>query len=302
MLPPGFIFFQRDWLSSNSLLLKDTETAYLFDSGYVTHADQLSVFLRSQLSNQALNVLINTHLHSDHCGGNALLQSQFANLEVLVPATQFSTVTAWDENALSYQLTGQQCPRFRPTSSISAGDSIFIQGLNWIAYSSAGHDNDSLIFFQPDHGILISADALWENGLSVVFPEFLGGNGFENVARTYDLIESLSPKTILPGHGAMFKNVSNALGNSRQRLDYFATNPSSHATYAAKVLLKFKLMELQQSPFEIFFKWCEESVLLHKIHCQYFESQMFSSWISGLISSLESKNALRFQNHIILNL
>ena len=301
MLPSGFIFFQRDWLSSNSLLLKAPDSAYLFDSGYVTHADQLSVFLRSQLHNQPLDVLINTHLHSDHCGGNALLQSQYDELEVWIPATQFSTVAAWNENALSYPLTGQQCPRFRPTAGISAGDSFSIQGLNWDAYPSLGHDNDSLIFFQADHSILLSADALWENGLSVVFPEFLGGKGFENVAQTYDLIERLSPKTVLPGHGAIYTDVSKALGFSRQRLDYFVKNPSSHAAYAAKVLLKFKLMELQQSPTDDFLRWCDESSLLQMIHCQFFESNDFSNWVYELISSLEAKNALQLRNNWIFN-
>jgi glyoxylase-like metal-dependent hydrolase (beta-lactamase superfamily II) len=173
-----------------------------------------------------LDVLINTHLHSDHCGGNSLLQNNYVDLQILVPSTQFAQVNAWDEDALTFQLTGQLCPiGFTPQ------DLLFRECLSAYMvflgqhYASKGHDDDSLIFFQPEHGILISADALWENGFSVVFPEFLGGRGFEEVSQTYDLIESLHPKVVVPGHGAMFNDVHKALSLSRQRLEYFQNHP-----------------------------------------------------------------------------
>jgi len=299
MLPNGFIFLQRDWLSSNSLLLKHEGSSYLFDSGYVTHADQLVQLLSNQLGDRPLDVLINTHLHSDHCGGNAILQNSYLDLQILVPSTQFTQVNAWDEDALTFQLTGQLCPRFHATGSIVQGTTFSIHGLPWTAYASKGHDDDSLIYFQPDHGILISADALWENGFSVVFPEFLGGHGFEEVSKTYDLIESLRPKIVVPGHGAIFNDVHKALSLSRQRLEYFANSPSSHATYAAKVLIKFKLMELTQCSMDSFLIWCFDSSLLKTIHLQYFDSISFTNWTSELIAALVAKKALSVRNGVI---
>jgi glyoxylase-like metal-dependent hydrolase (beta-lactamase superfamily II) len=301
MLPSGFIFLQRDWLSSNSLLLKQPESAYLFDSGYVTHAQQLVDFLKHQLGDQPLQVLINTHLHSDHCGGNALIQSNYEKLQVWVPATQFNAVNAWDEDALSYQITGQLCPRFQATDAVSPNDSLQIHGLTWKVFSSKGHDNDSLIFFQPDHGLLLSADALWENGLSVVFPEFLGGKGFEHVATTYDLIETLAPRLVLPGHGRMFTETTKALAISRQRLDYFVKFPSSHANYAARVLIKFKLMELQQTSYAFFLQWCLGSSLLQTIHAHYFDTVTLENWSKGLIESLATKHALKIHNGAVVS-
>ena len=302
MLPNGFIFLQRDWLSSNSLLLKHEDSSYMFDSGYATHAEQLHQLLLNQLGDRPLDVLINTHLHSDHCGGNSLLQNNYVDLQILVPSTQFAQVNAWDEDALTFQLTGQLCDRFHATGSIVQGNTFCIHGLSWTAYASKGHDDDSLIFFQPDHGILISADALWENGFSVVFPEFLGGRGFEEVSQTYDLIESLHPKVVVPGHGAIFNDVHKALSLSRQRLEYFAKSPSSHATYAAKVLIKFKLMELIHCPVEKFLLWCVDSPLLKTIHLQYFESISFMSWTTGLIATLVAKHALSVRNGVIYSL
>ena len=39
MLPNGFIFLQRDWLSSNGLLLKNEASSYLFVYGYAAYAE-----------------------------------------------------------------------------------------------------------------------------------------------------------------------------------------------------------------------------------------------------------------------
>lgn len=103
MLPNGFIFLQRDWLSSNSLSLKHEGSSYLFDSGYVTHADQLVQLLSNQLGDRPLDVLINTHLHSDHCGGNAILQNSYLDLQILVPSMQFTQLSSLEKDALTFQ-------------------------------------------------------------------------------------------------------------------------------------------------------------------------------------------------------
>ena len=39
MLPNGFICLQRDWLSSNGLLLKNEASSYMFVYGYAAYAD-----------------------------------------------------------------------------------------------------------------------------------------------------------------------------------------------------------------------------------------------------------------------
>jgi predicted Fe-S protein YdhL (DUF1289 family) len=82
-LPASMRVFERGWLSSNNILFMDDDTAALVDSGYVTHAPQTLALLQHALQGRALDLLLNTHLHSDHCGGNALLQQ--TRLPHLIP-------------------------------------------------------------------------------------------------------------------------------------------------------------------------------------------------------------------------
>ena len=301
MLPSGFIFLQRDWLSSNSLLLKQPESAYLFDSGYVTHAQLLVDFLKHQLGDQPLQVLINTHLHSDHCGGNALIQSTYENVQIWVPATQFNAVNAWDEDALSYQITGQLCTRFQATDAVSPNDSLQIHGLSWKAFSSKGHDNDSLIFFQPDHGLLLSADALWENGFGVVFPELEGEDAFAQVAATLDVIEQLSPQVVIPGHGPVFVDAPRAIDGARRRLDGFVRNPGKHALYAAKVLLKYKLLEWQQISLQDLAAWAQATPYFGMLRERHFADQAEVEWLGSLSDELVRSGAATRQGDMLHN-
>ncbi|MFM6999523.1 MAG: MBL fold metallo-hydrolase, partial [Limnohabitans sp.] len=72
-LPPGVTVIERGWLSANNVLLQDADSATLVDSGYVTHRAQTLALVGQALNGRTLDLLVNTHLHSDHCGGNQAL-------------------------------------------------------------------------------------------------------------------------------------------------------------------------------------------------------------------------------------
>ncbi len=221
LLPKGLFFFERGWLSSNSILLDDSKTAVLFDSGYVTHSNLLLSLLSNHLQSRPLTHLVNTHLHSDHCGGNNAVQSQFSSVQTFIPFGLFDQVRQWDTNLLSYEDTGQQCPRFNADSPLRPGEVYFWSGFEWEVHAAPGHDHDALLFFNPEHRILISADALWGNGFGIVFPEILGGHGFTEVGATLRVIEELNPLIVLPGHGPIIHDVTETLGRAYSKLNYF---------------------------------------------------------------------------------
>ncbi|QNA91215.1 MBL fold metallo-hydrolase [Massilia sp. Dwa41.01b] len=233
--------FERGWLSANNILFTGATTA-LVDSGYVTHAPQTLALVRHALGERPLERLLNTHLHSDHCGGNAALQAAYG-CHTAIPALEADKVARWDEDALSYRATGQQCPRFGFDAVLNPGDELILGDLRWQVAAAPGHDPHALLLFCPDEGILVSGDALWENGFGVVFPELAGEPGFEEVATTLALIDSFDARLVIPGHGAMFEDVAGALARARSRLDYLAGDPKRNAENAVKVLLKFLLLE-----------------------------------------------------------
>lgn len=102
-----------------------------------------------------------------------------------------------------------------PGISIELGDHF------WEIHTAPDYDRHSVIFFAPQSRTLISADVLWENGFSVIFQELEGVQAFDETAATLDLIERLSPLTVIPGHSSVFADAASALSRARSRLAKF---------------------------------------------------------------------------------
>ena len=299
---PGLQVFERGWLSANNILFTDSESATLVDSGYVTHQAQTLSLVQNALNGRKLDRLVNTHLHSDHCGGNNQLQTHYTQLETLIPPGEAKAVAIWDAEALSYEATGQLCPRFKFEGVLQAGQTLRLASLNWEVHAAPGHDPHSVILFEPTHKILISADALWANGFGVVFPELEGVEAFHEVAQTLDLIESLKPLWVIPGHGAVFENVDAALEIARKKLDGFVQNPQKHARYGAKVLLKYKLLELTEVDQIAFTAWASAVPYLQILHQTQAPQMPIQEWLHDMLLDLERSKALAFQDNMIVNL
>ena len=292
---------ERGWLSANNVVLLGGSEAALVDSGYCSHEQQTVALVEQALDGRILTLLLNTHLHSDHCGGNAALQARHPALRTLIPPGLAAAVRAWDEVALTYQPTGQACRRFRHDGLLQPGTTVRLGGQAWQVWAAPGHDPHSVILFEPGERILVSADALWENGFGVVFPELEGEQAFAEVADTLDVIESLGPRVVIPGHGQVFTDVRGALERAWSRLRAYMADPPRHANHAAKVLLKFKLLELQRVAAADFLVWAEGTPYLRLVHQRFQRGSDLRAWVEQLIGELSKSGALRVEGGDLLN-
>ena len=246
-LPSTMRVFERGWLSSNNVLFIGAHETALVDSGYLSHAPQTLALVCHALGARPLDRLLNTHLHSDHCGGNAALQARYG-CHTAIPVAEAAKVRAWDMNALSYRATGQRCERFGFDATLAPGEQVVLGDLDWEVLGAPGHDPHSLVFYCAREAILISADALWQNGFGVIFPELDGESGFAEARATLTMIEGLDVRLVIPGHGKPFTDVKPALARALSRVDFLEADPRRNAENAIKVLLKFLLLERQQIP------------------------------------------------------
>jgi len=148
LLPAGVHVWERGWLSSNNVLLLTPSEAALIDSGYATHADQTPALLQRELHGRRLCWLLNTHLHSDYCGGNAAIQTRHPGVRTLIPPGSAEAVRTWDEARLSYRATGQYCPRFSLDGLLPPGSAFVFGALTWEIHAAPGHGSS---FGDPAH-------------------------------------------------------------------------------------------------------------------------------------------------------
>jgi glyoxylase-like metal-dependent hydrolase (beta-lactamase superfamily II) len=253
------------------------------------------------LQGRPLDLLLNTHLHSDHCGGNAALQSAHPGVRTWIPPGHLQQVRDWDAVALTYVPTGQTCPRFEVDEALRPDSLVHLGGQAWQVHAAAGHDPHSIVLFEPRSRILISADALWENGFGVVFPELEGEQAFDEVGRTLDLIEALEPACVIPGHGAVFVQVDHALAAARKRLEGFIAAPAKHARHAAKVLLKFKLLEVQAFTPQALHQWAMHTAYLDIIRRRWEPDTDPAAWVEALADDLVGSGAASRAEGRLLN-
>ena len=263
----GLTVFERGWLSSNNVLLhgRDGEGATLVDTSHSLHAAQTQALVRGALRpGERLARIVNTHLHSDHCGGNAALARAFG-ARIVIPPGDADAVAQWDEDRLTYRLTAQRCERFSADALLRPGESFTVGTRTWQALAAPGHDPHSLILFDAQDGVLISADALWENGFGVVFPELDGVSAFDDVATVLDLIEALDASLAVPGHGAPFADLAGALQRARSRLARFRADPARHAHHAIKALTKYHLLEVGSEPLPALRAWFDTTPIVRQV-------------------------------------
>lgn len=301
LLPPGIHVLERGWLSANNIVFTDGVAAVV-DTGYWSHQTQTVALVSGLLGPRSPDLLLNTHLHSDHCGGNAALAWHYPTARILIPSGQSQYVENWDANALTYTPTGQHCPPFMFQGLLEGGTQLQLGTLQWEVHAAPGHDPHSVILFDPLNRILISADALWENGFGVVFPELEGEQAFAAVAATLDLVEQLNPLIIIPGHGRVFTDLHSALARARKRLDGFVQSPQKHAHHAAKVLLKFKLLEEQRILFDDLKAWAWATSYFQLVHGRHFPEQQPARWIERLVDDLVRVGAASRADRHVLNM
>lgn len=277
-LPPTMRVLERGWLSSNNIVFTGRDRTVLVDSGYDSHAEQTVMLVEHALQQRPLDMLLNTHLHSDHCGGNAALQRRYA-CHTLVPIAQINAVRDWDSAALGFADIGQYCERFTAHAAIAPGDTVEMGDLQWQLLGAPGHDPHSMVLYCAQERLLISADALWQNGFGVIFPALEGDDGFAETRATLELIAGLSIRLVIPGHGAPFTDVAPALDRAFSRIDYLQADPLRNAQNAIKVLLKFILLDRQQIALS------EVPIMLSAIRVVAETNRRFFGWSAEKLAS-----------------
>ncbi len=271
--------------------------ALLFDSAHGLHAEQTLALLRQGLAGTPLRAVVNTHLHSDHCGGNAAIQAAFG-AEVWIPAGQAEAAEAWDETRLSHGQTGQYLPRFSVQRRLQPGDCLRAGGRDWQLLAAPGHDADALMAW--DGRVLVAGDALWGQGFGVVFDEWLQGEGgFAAALAVLDRIEALRPQIVVPGHGGPIDEVPAALTQARRRLLAWQRDPASHARYTAKVLVKYHLMERRREPLADTLAWLRGVPLLARLAGG--DAASLDRWGEAVIEELLQRRALRRDGDTLLD-
>jgi glyoxylase-like metal-dependent hydrolase (beta-lactamase superfamily II) len=295
-LPPQVRVFVRDWLSSNNILLKSRSGHVLIDSGYTRHAPLTLALLASAkgLGDAPLARLVNTHCHSDHMGGNAAIKARY-RCPIALPIGEADVIDTWDEQTLLLAYTDQQAPRFAYDEIIRPGETHIWGDLEWRALAAPGHDMGALVFHNPEHGILISGDALWWNGYGLVMPTEIDPRAMPAARATLEMLASLDVRVVIPGHGEPFTDVGAALERAFARTAALEADSLRVARHALKALLMFTLLDRRRLALDDLPSFMERVGVYRDFNARFFRFTP-RDLAARLVAELETAGAVRREN------
>ena len=292
-LPPQMHVFVRDWLSANHVVLRSPDGGVVIDSGYGKHAPLTLALVASRtgLDGAPLATLVNTHCHSDHMGGNAALRRAYG-CRIAVPAGEAPLVAAWDERTLLLEYCDQRAERFDVDEILRPGTIKVWGGLEWRLVAAPGHDMGALVFFNDEHRILISGDALWQNGYGFVMPPDIDPAALPATRATLETVARLRARIVIPGHGEPFTEVDAALERAFRRTDAFEADPLKLARHAVKVVLVFALLDQERMPLASLPEYVARVGIYRDFNARFFRLPA-ATLAEQLVGELERAGAVR---------
>lgn len=235
---PGWITWrQRPFPDANLLLIGGREPA-LVDSGFVGHAHDTAEWARAHAGN--ISLVVNTHWHSDHVGGNGLLQEMGAG--IAASSADADAIARRDTGCCLAQYLDQPVAPYTVDEPLSDGQILRLGDTDWQVIATPGHTAGHLSLWQPEERILVVGDALsdydvgWVN-LALDGPE-AAGTALESLQR----LAALDPKVILPAHGPIPADTEQTFANALRRAQRLADDAQGAVWYAARRIFAFALM------------------------------------------------------------
>jgi glyoxylase-like metal-dependent hydrolase (beta-lactamase superfamily II) len=214
----------RGFLHGNAVLVQGASPV-LIDTGYHTGVGELFSWLDARLRGQPLAEVWLTHVHSDHAGGVAALRER-ASLRVRGSASASELVRRWDERGLWLGSSGQEMPRFSIDEAFEAGDRIEAGAKVFQVIATPGHMRSAVSLFCEAEGLLVTGDALWENGFGMLDPWVEGADCFTRCEEAFANLRALSDvRVVVPGHGPPFEDLAGALSRAERRLASLRADP-----------------------------------------------------------------------------
>jgi glyoxylase-like metal-dependent hydrolase (beta-lactamase superfamily II) len=176
-----------------------------------TGCDYSKKELGSLLEGKEISVIVNTHYHEDHVGGNAFLTERFGIVALAHPVTISLMSKKYDLYEYEREIWGY------PDSCTAnlIGDLVEGDAVSLSVIETQGHCKGHISLFEKDRGILFSGDT-W------VGERPKAARAEENLTRLIsDLMEfeALRPKILFASLGKVVPNPQQVIRNTREYLE-----------------------------------------------------------------------------------
>jgi len=236
-LPAWVVWRQRPFPDANLLLLQGAQPA-LVDSGFVGQAKRTAEWVHAH--SRDLQLVVNTHWHSDHVGANGLLQAHGAAIAASKPDAE--AVRRRDPGCCAAEYLDQPVAPYTVDEALDDGQVMHLGEADWEVISTPGHTPGHLALWQPDERILVIGDALSDFDVGWVNLALDGPEATTTALTSLRRLADLAPRVPLPSHGPMPGDTSAAFDSALRRAQRLVDDPAGAVWYGARRIFAFALM------------------------------------------------------------
>ncbi|MGW6057372.1 MBL fold metallo-hydrolase [Streptomyces sp. NPDC055189] len=236
-LPSWLTWRQRPFPDANLLLLHGRRPA-LVDSGFVGHAAQTADWARAHAG--SVDLVVNTHWHSDHVGGNALLQAGGSGIAAGAPEAE--AIERRDPGCCLAEYLDQPVAPYAVDVPLDDGQILRLGDADWEIVRTPGHTPGHLALWQPEERLLVVGDALSDYDVGWVNLALDGPDAAATALMSLKRMADLAPRVILPSHGPVPADPGEAFDTAFRRARRLVEDPAGAVWYGARRIFAFALM------------------------------------------------------------
>jgi glyoxylase-like metal-dependent hydrolase (beta-lactamase superfamily II) len=240
-------FIQRGFLNGNHFVYR-SDKPVLIDTAYIADFDQTEKSIsRLEVNPAEVSLIINTHTHCDHIGGNHAIQ-QRSGCDIALHKIGKYFIDTRDDWATWWRYYNQEAEFFECTRALEDGEVINLGPHEFEVIYTPGHAADGIVLYNRRDKILISSDTLWQTDMAVMTLRVEGSRALFHMQASLQKIENLEVQTVYPGHGPPFKDMQKAITRSKKRIENFLQYPEAIGEDVLKKIIVYTLMMKKVMP------------------------------------------------------
>jgi glyoxylase-like metal-dependent hydrolase (beta-lactamase superfamily II) len=292
-------FRRRPFPDANILLVAGRQPA-LVDSGFVGHAQQTAAWVRRHTTRAIL--VVNTHWHSDHVGGNALLQAMGVGIAASAPDAQ--AINRRHPGCCVAEYLDQPVAPYTVDGPLHDGQILRLGDADWEVLSTPGHAPGHLSLWQPHERLLVTGDALSDYDVGWVNRALDGPEAAATALASLQRLADLAPRVLLPSHGPIPTDPDAAFATALRRVQRLVDDPAGLVWHGARRIFGFALMirdgipSDEVEPYLHAQAWLTDAARLLDTTPEAFAAELIETMLQSGAITLRDKRLLASAEHM----
>jgi glyoxylase-like metal-dependent hydrolase (beta-lactamase superfamily II) len=216
-------FIERGYLNANHFVYR-SDNPVLIDTAYISDFDDTRARIEALgVKLSKINLIVSTHSHSDHIGGNKFIQDE-SGCDIAIHRIGKHFIDTRDDWATWWRYYGHEAEFFSATRVLDDGDRIAIGPHEFRIVYTPGHASDGIVLYNLKEKMLISSDTLWENDMPGMTLRVEGSTALFRFEQSLEKIKELDIRMVYPGHGRPFENAAEAIARSQKKIRNYLKN------------------------------------------------------------------------------